>query len=242
MSIPSDQFKVTQWTKVLRAGQSDPEGRVALADLCEAYWKPVHRFLRSEGRSEDIANELTQEFFARILHTGNIGSVDRSKGKFRTYLLGAVKHFLRDERARANSQKRGGGQTLAPLPDESTDAGFTILPNPVAPASDAHFDREWALQVLDRSLHALESEMNQAGRGTNFELLKPWLTGETVTTSQSEIAVQLKQSEGSVKVAIHRLRQRFRELVRAEIASTLEAGENVDQELRYLVEVLAKTA
>ena len=120
MSISSDQFHVTQWTKVLRAGQGDPDGKAALADLCAAYWKPVHRFLRMEGRSDDTANELTQEFFARILHSGNIGAVDRSKGKFRAYLLGAVKHFLRDERASANSQKRGGGHILHALPEETT--------------------------------------------------------------------------------------------------------------------------
>ena len=238
MSTSSDQFNVTQWTKVLRAGQGDLDGRAALSDLCAAYWKPVHRFLRSEGRSEDVANELTQEFFARILRAGNIGFVDRAKGKFRTYLLGAVKHFLRDERVKERSQKRGGGQPLEP--EEATEAGSPRLANPVAPTSDAYFDREWALQVLDRSLNALEAEMKMAGRGAHFELLKPWLTGAAGKSSQAEIAVQLKQSEGAVKVAVHRLRVRFRELVRTEISTTLEAGEDVDQELRYLVEVLAK--
>jgi RNA polymerase sigma-70 factor (ECF subfamily) len=239
MSTPSDQFNVTQWTKVLRAGQGDLDGRAALSDLCAAYWKPVHRFLRSEGRSEDMANELTQEFFAKILRAGNIGSVDPNKGKFRTYLLGAVKHFLRDERVREQSQKRGGGQTLEPLPEEITEAGSPRLANPVAPTSDAYFDREWAVQVLDRSLNALGTEMKVAGRGVAFETLKPWLTGETGRPTQAEIASQLNQSEGSIKVTIHRLRQRFRELVRTEIATTLAVGEEVEQELNYLVRVLS---
>ena len=239
MFTPADQFNVTQWTKVLRAGQGDPEGRSALSELCAAYWRPVHRFLRSEGRSEDVADELTQAFFTKLLQQGNIGAVDRTKGKFRTYLLGAVKHFLRDERAKERSQKRGGGQSLEMLPEETTEAGGARVAHPVEPVSDAYFDKEWALQVLERALNSLSSEMKLAGREATFEHLKPWLTGEAGRVSQAVIAAELNQSEGAVKVAIHRLRQRFREFVRGEIAATLEVGADVDQEVRYLVEVLS---
>jgi RNA polymerase sigma factor (sigma-70 family) len=239
MNSTPDHFSPTRWTLVVRAGKDDPTGQAALADLCEAYWQPVFRFLRSEGRSDDAARELTQEFFARLLKSRNLGGADPSMGKFRTYLLGAVKHFLADERDKAQRQKRGGGIDPEPLPNEATSASGPRVANPIAPTADTYFDREWALLILSRALTLLEEEMTAAGKGATFAVLKPWLTGASADLTQAQAAAQLNLNEGAVKVAVHRLRQRYREAVRAEIAATVAAPEEVDQEVRYLVEVLS---
>ena len=239
MTDPETSAAATRWTLVLRAGRQDTAAAAALAELCELYWQPVFRFLRSEGRPEDAARELTQEFFARLLRAGSIGAADPGRGRFRSYLLGAVKHFLQDERAHARRQKRGGGRAPEPLPEESTQApGAGAVPS-VDPATDAHFDREWALHVLERALHALSTELRAAGKGELFHTLKPWLTGASADLTQAQAAVRLGISEGAAKVAIHRLRLRFRELVRRDIAATVDRPEDVDDEVRYLVEVLA---
>jgi RNA polymerase sigma factor (sigma-70 family) len=240
MSPSPSNFTPTRWTLVVRAGKDDSSGQAALADLCEAYWQPVFRFLRSEGRTDDAARELTQEFFARLLKSRNLGGADPTMGKFRTYLLGAVKHLLADESDKAQRQKRGGGQTLEPLPDEATSATGPRVATPVAPTPDTYFDREWAVLILSRALTLLEQEMTAAGKGNTFAILKPWLTGASADLTQLEAAAKLNLNEGAVKVAIHRLRQRYREAVRAEIASTVVSPEDVDQEVRYLVEVLAQ--
>ena len=240
MNPTPDHFAPTRWTLVVRAGKDDVSGQAALADLCEAYWQPVFRFLRSEGRTDDVARELTQEFFARLLKSRNLGGANPNTGKFRTYLLGAVKHFLADERDKATRQKRGGGQTPEPLTQEHETHSFVPSAETTPPPSDAHFDREWALQILDRSLHFLSAEMTKLGRGEAFQVLKPWLTGASAEITQAEAAAQLNQSEGALRVTIHRLRQRFREVVRAEIAATVARPEEVDQEVSYLVEVLAR--
>ena len=239
MTDPETTAASTRWTLVLRAGRQDTAAAAALSELCELYWQPVFRFLRSEGRPEDAARELTQEFFARLLRAGSVGSADPGRGRFRSYLLGAVKHFLQDERAHARRQKRGGGHAPEPLPEETTQAhGSGTVPS-VDPPTDAHFDREWALHVLERSLHALAAEMRAAGKADTFDILKPWLTGACADLTQAQAATRLGISEGAVKVAIHRLRQRFRELVRRDIAATVDRPEDVDDEVRYLVEVLA---
>lgn len=239
MSSASMNFSATRWTLVLQASRDDPQGHAALADLCEAYWQPVFRFLRSEGRHEDTARELTQEFFSRLLKSRNIHAADPQRGRFRSYLLGAVKHFLQDERDKELRQKRGGGQIHEPLPDESTQANGPQLAHPILPPPDTLFDREWALLVLDRGLSLLAQEMRHSGKDATFAILKPWLTGTHPELTQAETAKRLNLSEGAVKVSIHRLRQRFRELVRKEIASTVHHPEEVDEEVRYLVEVLA---
>ncbi len=238
MSTPTQSFSPTRWTLVLRAGQHDPDGRTALADLCETYYQPVFRFLRAEGRTEDTARELTQEFFSRLLRSGNIRGADPALGRFRSYLLGAVKHFLQDQRDLAQSQKRGSGHIPEPLPDESTQATGPLPAHPIQPPSDTYFDREWALLILDRALHHLSQETEASGKAATFTVLKPWLTG-AASQPQAEAARQLNLSEGAIKVAIHRLRQRFREIVRQEIASTVATPEEIDTEVRYLVEVLS---
>jgi RNA polymerase sigma-70 factor (ECF subfamily) len=231
-------FSPTRWTLVLRARGDTPEARAALAELSEAYYQPVLRFLRSEGRDEDSARELAQEFFARLLQRGELGEVDPARGRFRAYLLGAVKHFLADRRDRQRRLKRGGGR-----PDESLEAmaeqGAVEAADGGAAVPDTYFDRQWALIVMERALKSVEADFQRSGKEEQFCVLKVWLVGESPALSQTEAALKLGLSEGAVKVAVHRLRRRFRDCVRAEIAQTVAQGEDVDAELRYLVDVLA---
>lgn len=233
----SSPFAPTRWTLVLRASGESPESKAALSELCEAYYQPVFRFLRREGRDEDEARELTQEFFARLLARGDLRA-DPERGRFRSYVLGAVKHFLADGRKAANREKRGSGAEDARLDaEEGPDA--ILQPPSDEPRSDTWFDRQWALAVMDRGLLCVETEFETAGKTRQFEVLKPWLIGETEKLSQAEAAKQLGWTETAVKVAVHRLRKRFRETIRTEIAQTVSEGTDVDAELRYLVEVLA---
>ncbi|MBM3844912.1 MAG: sigma-70 family RNA polymerase sigma factor [Verrucomicrobia bacterium] len=236
----SSPFAPTRWTLILRARGETPEARAALGELCEAYYQPVLRFLRREGRDEDVARELTQEFFARILARGAFEQVDPERGKFRSYLLGALRHFLADHRKHEQRLKRGGGVT-----PESLDAASEGEQEPIqvadasAPAPDACFDREWAMAVMARALEVLQKEFTDGGKAEQFEILKPWLMGESSAMSQSDAARELVLTEGAVKVAIHRLRKRFRDAVRAEISQTLRDPGLVDEELRHLIEALS---
>ncbi len=233
-------FAATRWTLVLQARGGTAQARAALSELCAAYYQPVFRFLRRQGRDEDQARELAQEFFAQVLQRGELGAPDPARGRFRSYLLGAVKHFLADQHKHSQRAKRGGGLTIESLDAATPDNEPTPqIPDAGASVPDAWFDRQWALTVMDRALRALHDEFQAAGKQDQFDQLKPWLVGEAGTLSQAEVARRLGCSEGAVKVAIHRLRKRFRELIRAEIVQTLADGGDVEAELRYLVEVLA---
>jgi RNA polymerase sigma factor (sigma-70 family) len=236
-------FAPTRWTLVLRAQGATPEARIALSELCGAYYQPVFRFLCREGRPTDAAQELAQEFFARVLRRGELGNADPARGRFRSYLLGALKHFLVDCRKRAGARKRGGGVEPASLDAPLDETGVVMdMADARASAPDEWFDREWALAIMDRALTALKAEFEAAGKAEQFECLKPWLAGEVEALSQAEAARHLHLNEGAVKVAVHRLRKRFRELIRAEIAQTMPAGGDVDEELSYLIRVLAQRA
>ena len=233
-------FAPTRWTLVLRARGESAEARGALSELCEAYYQPVFRFLRREGREEDAARELTQEFFARLLAGGGLGAADPRRGRFRSYLLGAVKHFLADQRDREQRQKRGSGVAPESL-DAQTDTQPALqVPDHASTPDDTLFDREWALAVMDRALQSLAAEFAGADKAEQFTVLKPWLVGDGALLPQAEAGARLGLSETAVKVAIHRLRKRFREVIRAEIAQTVDEGGDVDRELRYLVEVLTR--
>jgi len=237
---PTTPFAPTRWTLVLRARGGSAESRAALSELCEAYYLPIQRFLRREGREEDAARDLAHDFFQRVLAGSGFEGADPERGRFRSYLLGALKHFLADERDRTHRRKRGGG-----VPPESLDAssgtdtspGWQVA-DPGTAHPDASFDREWALTVMDRALWVLQKEFAGAGKADQFDLLKPWLMGDTPALSQAEAASRLATSEGAVKVMIHRLRKRFREAVRSEIAQTLRDPALVDEELKHLIEAL----
>jgi RNA polymerase sigma factor (sigma-70 family) len=228
-------FVTTQWTRVLEARGESPEARAALSDLCEAYYAPVFAFVRCSTRDEESARDLTQEFFARILSGQSISGVDRSRGRFRSFLLGAVKHFLSDMREYGGRKKRGGGQVHEPI-DSGTYTSLELqLADLTVLSPDREFDRKWALTLLDRALAALASEHQAAGKIEQFEILKPWLTGDTENLSQSDAARQIGSNEGAVKVAIHRLRRRFREVLKIEISQTVHDRAEVGDELRNLL-------
>ena len=231
-------FVTTQWTQVLEARGDSPQAKAALSDLCAAYYAPAFAFIRRTAQDEDSARDLTQEFFARLLARQGVDGVDPARGRFRSFLLGAVKHFLANMHGHAHRLKRGAGQ-----PMESTDPGTDTspglqLPDPKAPSPDREFDRKWALTLLVRALAALAEEHQAAGKADQFEALKPWLTGDTENISQADAARQLGLNESAVKVAIHRLRRRFREVIKNEIGQTLSDRSQVDEELHYLLEAL----
>ncbi|HRI16734.1 MAG TPA: sigma-70 family RNA polymerase sigma factor [Verrucomicrobiota bacterium] len=236
---PSAAFAETRWTRVLASRGDSPEARAALGDLCEAYWDPVFRFLRREGRDEDAARELTQEFFARLLAGRGFAGAAPERGRFRSFLLGALKHFLADLRDHTRAAKRGGGVVPEPLaPATDTSSGLEVAA-PDDASSTTYFDRQWAYAVMARALTAVENEFAEADRKEQFVVLKPWLVGDTAVLSQADAARRLALNEGAVKVAIHRLRKRFREVVRTEVAQTVPVVSDIDEELRYLVEVLS---
>lgn len=226
-------FHPTRWTLVLRTRGQGEEAKAALSDLCAAYYEPVVAFLRRDGRNEDAARETAHAFFENVL-TGGLGAPDPGRGRFRSYLLGALKHFLMKQRAAALAGKRGGGAEHVPLVDGNDTAPG--LPMPGISDDTLAFDREWAHALIARALDTLEKE--HARKPDLFSALKPWLDG-AATLSQAATALTLGMSETAVKVAIHRLRTRFRELIRTEIAATVNDPADLADELRHLVAVAA---
>ncbi len=224
----SHGFLETRWTLVARSRGRGEEARLALRELCEAYYPPVVAFLRRPGRDEDEARDLAHAFFAKLLQGGSLDHADPSRGRFRSYLLAALKHFAADDRDRRNAAKRGGGWEHTALAEESPVA------DDKATAPDAAFDRQWALTLLARALGALEAEFKTEGKEAHFAVLKPWLTLGAEKPPQALAAATLGMSESAVKVAIHRLRQRFRDRVRSEISQTVTAPGRIEDELEAL--------
>lgn len=239
MTDDARNFVTTRWTRVVRAKGESDDARMALSELCETYYAPVRGFIQAWTRNADKSDDLTQEFFARVLKGGAFANAAKGRGKFRSFLLGSVKHFLSDMRDREGAAKRGGGKA-----HESIDGGTDTSPG-VQPAADAamapdrSFDRNWAMTLLDLALQRLAKEMEAEAKADQFETLKPWLTGEVGSLSQADAAVRLGMSEGAVKVAVHRMRKRFRECVKKEIGQTLEEGQDVDAELKCLLEAVS---
>lgn len=225
-------FASTRWTLVLRAKSGDTAGQTALSELCEAYYAPVVAFLRFRASGEDAAREQAHAFFSCILAGRSLAGAEPSRGRFRSYLLGALRNFLADAHDRASAGKRGGG--VAPLSLDDPDAGEVPGDMPEQTA----FDRQWALTVIARALSTIGSEWRAGGKEAQFETLKPALTaGEGFELAAA--AGRLGMSEGAIKTAVHRLRARFREIVKAEIAQTVPAESDVEDELRYLIRVLS---
>ena len=231
------EFLTTRWTRVSRAKADSPEGRRALAELCDAYYEPVAEFLRCELRDADAARDLAHDFFANTLGGGAIVHAERERGRFRSYLLGAVKHFLSHHREAARRLKRGGGAESFSLND--TDAGEArSLPDVGVLSPDAAFDRQWALTVLARSLDALRCECEKEGQGTFFEQVKPWLTGDAAHGDQNALAADCGMKANALKVAVHRMKRRFRDLLNAEVAGTLDDPAHVEAEMQALFAAL----
>jgi len=230
-------FRTTQWTQVRRAKADSKAGRQALADLCNAYYEPVVAFLRCELRDADAAREMTHEFFAHVLRGDAFTGAEQERGRFRSYLLGAVKHFRAHQREAARRLKRGGGAESVPLNDEDADEARSVA-DPTAPTPDATFDREWALTVLARALEALRLECVAEGREAFFEQVKPWLTGDAERGDQAALAASCGLNATALKVAVHRIKKRFRQAVKAEIAGTLDDPSQVEAEMRDLFTAL----
>ncbi len=221
-----------------KAGEaSQTHARKALEELCRAYWYPLYAFVRNRGYSSSDAQDLTQSFFTRIIETGGFASADPERGRFRSYLLGALKHFLANEWHRAQALKRGGGVTFLELDALDPEARYALEPAQ-STDPDAGFDREWAQELTARAMEELRAESKASGKGELFEALKGSLIGEE--PARSETAARLGTTVGAAKVAVHRLRQRYREILRAEIAETVSDPSDIDDEMRYLVAALRR--
>jgi RNA polymerase sigma-70 factor (ECF subfamily) len=209
---------------IAAGGEPSGESQTALSQLCQAYWRPLHGYVLSQGYAADDALDLTQEFFANLIEKNYSAQADRERGRFRSFLLGAVKHFLAAETRRARTQKRGGGEVPLSLDFEPAATGHS---NPAQ-----IFERRWALTVIDRAMAGLRSAQH-------FEQLKGYLIGGDSGVTYSHLAAQLGMTEGALKAKIHRMRRRFGELLRREIAQTVESEEQVEDELRYLLGIIS---
>ena len=232
-------FVTTRWSMVLSAGnQSSPQRASALEQLCRAYWYPLYAYVRRRGHSPEDAQDLTQSFFARLLEKNWLAAADRERGKFRSFLLTALKNFLANEWDKASRQKRGGHAHIISLDAAALETRFGHEPaDPATPETE--FDRQWALTLLDLVLHSLEKEYAANGKGELFVNLRSTLSGERATIPYAQIAARLDSTEGAIKVAVHRLRERYREILREEIAHTVETSAQVEEELRHLFAALS---
>ncbi len=232
---PSSRFATTQWSVVLAAGlETDAGSKDALATLCESYWYPVYGFIRRQGCSPDEAADLTQGFFTRVLEKSYLRDVAPQRGRFRSFLLACLRHFLSNERDRARTLKRGGGVAMVQLEYERAEGRYLFEPrDDLTP--DKIFDRRWAETLLDRTLARLRDEHIEKGKRVLFDQLKGLLTGDSDIASYSTLAETLGISVGATKVAIHRLRRRFRDLLVEEVAATVADSGDVEDEMGHLL-------
>ncbi len=236
MGPHNEQFELTRWSIVRAARGDEPEARAALELLCASYWYPVYAFVRRQRQTPHDAQDLTQSFFATLLEKRWLDGVARERGRFRSFLLVSVKHFLANQRDHDRAQKRGGGHRPISLDTSSAEIRYAAEPEDNA-TPDKIFERRWALTLLERVLSQLRSEMAEGGKQALFDELKPMLAGEQ--SAYAGIAERLGMTEGAVKVAVHRLRTRYRELIRDEIAQTVGDKNDIDEELRDLMSALS---
>jgi RNA polymerase sigma factor (sigma-70 family) len=234
---PHEPFESTRWSLILAArDRGSNDARAALADLCRAYWYPIYAFIRHRGHDHDTAEDLTQTFFARLLESNDLAHVDRSKGKFRAFLLAACTHFLANERDRQRALKRGGDRKFVSIDREDAEQSYGLEPvDRLTP--EALFARRWAMTLLDQTMDDLRQEFRRTGQGDRFEVLKATLTGDRVP--HVDLAARLNITVGAVQVAVHRLRQRYRETLRTRIAATVDDLSQIDDEIRDLFAALA---
>jgi DNA-directed RNA polymerase specialized sigma24 family protein len=235
--MPPSQFATTHWSLVLAArDRAEPGAGDALASLCALYWYPLYAYVRRRGKTADDALDLTQAFFARLLEKDFLAAVDRGKGKFRSFLLAACKHFLANEYDRARARKRGGGRPLLSLDAADAEGRYCNEPaDGVTP--EKLFERRWALALLQQVMTRLRTDYEAKGKERQFDHLRGFLVGEK-GIGYCKAAVVLGLSEGAVKVAVHRLREKYRELLREEIGRTVGSPEEIDDEVRDLFAAL----
>jgi len=233
-------FPVTQWTTVLAAGGTpSPESARALERLCVAYWYPLYAFVRRSGYSPADAEDLTQEFFVRLLDHNWIAHADRYRGRFRSFLLMAMKRFLAKEWDKGKTLKRGGQVRLVPLQLDTAETRYTREPADTCTPEQV-FEKKWALTLLESVLNRLRDDYTRDGKGALFHMLKPCLIGSRETQPYAALGTELGMSEGAARVAVCRLRERYRECLKAEIAHTVASPGEVDEELRHLLRVMAR--
>jgi RNA polymerase sigma-70 factor (ECF subfamily) len=241
LSAAPAHFTTTHWSVILAAVQRDTsQSAAALEALCRAYWQPLYAYVRRRGYSPHDAQDLTQAFFARLLEKDYLQSVDRKKGKFRSFLLAALEHFLANEWRNAHTQKRGGQVNFIPLEDDGlTEARYLQLPASNC-SPEQFFEQQWAIALLEQAVAKVQAEFRSAGKEQLFDELKIFLTGEKTGVSYADLAVRVKTTEAALKMSVSRMRQRYGEVLRAEIASTVDTPEAVDEELRALFTVLSR--
>lgn len=229
------RFATTRWSLVLAAAdmRATTRSNEALAALCGSYWYPLYAYVRRQGHSADAAQDLTQEFFVRFLEKELLQSVDRERGRFRSYLLAALKHFLSDQWDRASAKKRGGGQAAISLDLKDAEGRYAVEPAGGLSAEQI-FERRWTLTVLDQVLGRLKSEYTKPGKAALFERLKEFLTGDDRLDSYAKAATELGMTEGAIKVAAHRMRRRYGELLQEEIAETVTEPSEIEDEIQHL--------
>jgi DNA-directed RNA polymerase specialized sigma24 family protein len=232
-------FLTTRWTRVCLAKADSEDGRRALADLCDAYYEPVVAYLKSVLRDADSARDMSHAFFAKMLTGGTIHTAEPERGRFRFYLLGAVKHFAAHLHEAEIRQKRGGGIAPLSLDADSDESPALNVAEDARLSPEAVFDRQWAITVLDRAMQALDAECNAQGRHGLVQQTRPWLMGESGYGDQATAAAALGLTLPAMKATIHRLRARFRQHVKAEVAGTLDAGGSVEEEMHALFAALA---
>jgi len=235
---PQSVFVTTHWSVVLTAARSDTtRARAALENLCQTYWHPLYAYVRRRGYSPEDAQDLTQEFFARLLERNAVATVAPEKGRFRSFLLASLNHFLADEWDKARAQKRGGGKVIS-LDLQSAETRLGEIPVENFTPEKA-FEHRWAITLLEQVYQRLGEEYRAQGKAALFETLRVTLAGKSDAAPYVELARKLEMSEGAVKVAVHRLRQRYRALLREMIADTVSSPDEVEDELRYLFRTLA---
>lgn len=233
------RWATTSWTQVVAARDAPTsEAREALEDLCRAYWYPLYAFVRRLGEGPDDARDITQAYFTRLLEKGYLDDYDPERGRFRVFLMSSVRHFLSKQREKALAWKRGGRADVVSLDADEVEGRYRFEPvDNLTP--EQVFERRWALTVLERALARLRREQEDADRGREFGQLEGFLTGQGADASYREVAEQLGTTESAVKSSIHRLRQRFGQLLRAEIAETVSSPAEVDDEVKHLLGVIA---
>lgn len=233
-------FASTHWSVVLAAGDNGAVGgREALERLCRTYWYPLYVYVRRRGYAESDGQDLTQEFFARLLEKKYLRLADPNRGKFRSFLLKSLQHFLVNEWEKARTEKRGGGQVLISLEVDSAETRYAAEPAQEL-TLDETYEKRWAVTLIEAVLARLREDYTSDGRGQIFEALKGCIWGDGDTSSYPDLATRLGLTEGAVKVAVHRLRVRYRGLLRAEVANTVATPNEVDGELRHLMAVLTR--
>ncbi len=234
--MPAGQarFATTHWSVVLQAGHVEsPQAGEALERLCRTYWYPLYAYVRRKGYGPNDAQDLTQEFFARLLRGNFLNTVEQRKGRFRSFLVASLEHFLVKEWVRINRQKRGGGQTILSLDAERAENRYALEPADKLSAQKL-YERRWAMTLLDQAMKRLGEECRQNGKTELFEKVKNLLSGDDQEECYRELAAGLAMSDGAFRVAVHRLRQRYGILLREEIAQTVATHEEVDEEVRCL--------